>query len=232
VDKVVNSAAEAVEDIQDGSSVAVGGFGLCGIPAELIEVLLHSGAGNLETISNNCGVDGWGLGILLEARRIRRTIASYVGENKEFGAGIPAFYTPAGVGTLVAEGGLPLRYDGAGGVALSSHPKEVREFDGVLYAMERAIRPDFALVHARYGDRHGNLVYEKSAQNFNPLCAAAGRITIAQVEELLEPGQLDPARVHTPGIFVNRVVYVSDVEKRVEKRTVRSDASRQHQPRQ
>jgi 3-oxoacid CoA-transferase subunit A len=251
VDKVVNSAAEAVEDIQDGSSVAVGGFGLCGIPAELIEVLLHSGAGNLETISNNCGVDGWGLGILLEARRIRRTIASYVGENKEFerqfvsgelevelvpqgtlaerlragGAGIPAFYTPAGVGTLVAEGGLPLRYDGAGGVALSSHPKEVREFDGVLYAMERAIRPDFALVH-------GNLVYEKSAQNFNPLCAAAGRITIAQVEELLEPGQLDPARVHTPGIFVNRVVYVSDVEKRVEKRTVRSDASRQHQPRQ
>jgi 3-oxoacid CoA-transferase subunit A len=145
------------------------------------------------------------------------------------GAGIPAFYTPAGVGTLVAEGGLPLRYDGTGGVALSSPSKEVREFDGIPYVMERAIRTDFALVHARYGDRHGNLVYEKSAQNFNPLCAAAGRITIAQVEELLEPGQLDPAHVHTPGLFVNRVVHVPDVEKRIEKRTVRPDSSRQAQ---
>jgi 3-oxoacid CoA-transferase subunit A len=134
----------------------------------------------------------------------------------------PAFFTPAGVGTQVAEGGLPLRYDGSGGVALASEAKEVREFDGVPYVMERAIRTDFALVHARYGDRHGNLVYEKSAQNFNPLCAAAGRITIAEVEELLEPGEIDPMDVHTPGIFVQRVVHEADIEKRIEKRTTRA----------
>lgn len=162
------------------------------------------------TVSNNCGVDGWGLGTLLSAKRIRRTTGSYVGENKEFerqflsgelevelvsqgslaerlragGAGIPAFYTPAGVGTQVAEGGLPMRYDGAGGIAVASPPKEVREFEGREYVLEHAIRTDFALVYARYGDRYGNLVYEKSAQNFNPLCAAAGQITIAEVEEL------------------------------------------------
>ena len=138
---------------------------------------------------------------------------------------LPAFFTATGVGTQVAEGGLPWRYDGSGGIALSSPPKEVRDFDGTPYVMERGIRTDFALVHARYGDRHGNLVYEKSAQNFNPLCAAAGRVTIAEVEELLEPGQLDPMDVHTPGIFVQRVVHVPDVEKRIEKRTVaRADA--------
>jgi 3-oxoacid CoA-transferase subunit A len=224
----------------------VGGFGLCGIPSALIEALLLSGASNLETVSNNCGVDEWGLGMLLSAKRIRRTTGSYVGENKEFerqflsgelevelvpqgtlaerlragGAGIPAFYTPAGVGTQVAEGGLPWRYDGAGGLALGSPTKEVREFDGRPYVLERGIRTDFALVHARYGDRHGNLVYEKSAQNFNPLCAAAGRVTIAEVEELVEPGDLDPMHVHTPGIFVQRVVHVPGVEKRIEKRTV------------
>jgi 3-oxoacid CoA-transferase subunit A len=224
----------------------VGGFGLCGIPSVLIGALLEAGVGDLETVSNNCGVDGWGLGLLLEARRIRRTVSSYVGENKEFerqflhgelevelvpqgslaerlragGAGIPAFYTPAGVGTQVAEGGLPWRYDGSGKVVVSSPPKEVREFDGVQYVLEHAIRTDFALVHARYGDRHGNLVYEKSAQNFNPLCAAAGRISIAQVEVLVEPGELDPMEVHTPGIFVQRVVHVGDVEKRIERRTV------------
>ncbi|MBW3646849.1 MAG: CoA transferase subunit A, partial [Actinobacteria bacterium] len=206
MDKVVASAVEAVADIVDGSSLAVGGFGLCGIPTALIEALLETGVSDLETVSNNCGVDQWGLGMLLAAKRIRRTTGSYVGENKEFerqflcgeleveltpqgtlaerlragGAGIPAFYTPAGVGTQVADGGLPLRYDGAGGVALASEPKEVREFDGRRYVLERAIRTDFALVHARVGDRHGNLVYEKSAQNFNPLCAAAGRITIAE----------------------------------------------------
>ena len=251
MDKVVGSAAEAVADIPSGASIAVGGFGVCGIPNVLITALLDAGVDGLETVSNNAGVDSWGLGLLLSAKRIRRTVASYVGENKEFerqflngeleveltpqgtlaerlragGAGIPAFFTPAGVGTQVAEGGLPLRYDGAGGVALASEPKEVREYDGLPYVLERAIRTDFALVHARYGDRHGNLVYEKAAQNFNPLCAAAGRVTIAEVEELLEPGELDPMQVHTPGIFVQRVVHTPDVEKRIERRTVaRADA--------
>jgi len=248
MDKLVTSAHDAVEDVGDGASLCVGGFGLCGIPSVLIEALLRRGVKDLITVSNNCGVDDWGLGVLLAARRIRRTTGSYVGENKEFerqfmsgelevelvpqgtlaerlragGAGIPAFYTPAGVGTQVAEGGLPIRYDVHGGVAASSAAKESREFDGRSYVLERAIRTDFALVHARYGDRHGNLVYEESAQNFNPLCAAAGRITIAEVEELVEPGALDPARVHTPGIFVQRVVHVPGVDKRIEKRTVTS----------
>ncbi len=246
MDKVVASAAEAVADITDGASLAVGGFGLCGIPTALIEALLAAEVTDLETVSNNCGVDAWGLGMLLSAKRIRRTVGSYVGENKEFerqflsgelevelvpqgtlaerlragGAGIPAFFTPAGVGTQVAEGGLPWRYDGSGGIALASPAKEVRDFDGTPYVLERAIRTDFALVHARYGDRHGNLVYEKSAQNFNPLCAAAGRVTIAEVEELLPPGEIDPMTVHTPGVFVQRVVHAPDVDKRVEKRTV------------
>ncbi len=247
MDKVVGTVAEAVTDVRDGASLAVGGFGLCGIPQALIEGLLKTGVTDLETVSNNCGVDEWGLGSLLRAKRIRRTTGSYVGENKEFerqflggelevelvpqgtlaerlragGAGIPAFFTPGGVGTQVADGGLPLRYDGSGGIAIASEPKEVREFDGQPYVLERAIRTDFALVHARYGDRHGNLVYEKSAANFNPLCAAAGRITIAEVEVLLDPGELDPMTVHTPGIFVQRVVQV-EIDKRVEKRTVQS----------
>ena len=246
MDKVVGSAAEAVADISSGASLAVGGFGLCGIPTGLIEALLEAGVDELETVSNNCGVDEWGLGMLLSAKRIRRTTGSYVGENKEFerqylsgelevelvpqgtlaerlragGAGIPAFFTPAGVGTQVAEGGLPWRYDDSGGISLASPAKEVRELDGASYVMERAIRTDFALVHARYGDRHGNLIYEKSAANFNPLCAAAGRVTIAEVEELVDPGELDPMTVHTPGIFVKRIVHVPGVEKRIEKRTV------------
>ncbi len=246
MNKIVDSAAEAVTDIASGSSLAVGGFGLCGIPQALIEALLETGVDDLKTVSNNCGVDEWGLGSLLRAKRISRTTGSYVGENKEFerqflsgelevelvpqgtlaerlragGAGIPAFYTPGGVGTQVALGGLPLRYDGSGGTAKASEPKEVRTFDGVEYVLERAIVCDYALVHARYGDRHGNLVYEKSAQNFNPLCAAAGHVTIAEVEEVVEPGDLNPALVHTPGIFVQRVVQVS-VEKRIERRTVR-----------
>jgi 3-oxoacid CoA-transferase subunit A len=246
VDKVVRTAADAVADIGDGASLAVGGFGLCGIPAALIEALLAAGVSGLETVSNNCGVDDWGLGRLLRAGRIRRTTGSYVGENKEFerqflsgelevelvpqgtlaerlragGAGIPAFYTPAGVGTQVAEGGLPLRYDGNGGVALTSPPKEVRAFDGVEYVLERGIVCDFALVHAWRGDRHGNLVYRQSAGNFNALCATAGRVTIAEVEELVEPGELAPSGVHTPGIFVQRVVHAPDPEKRIEKRTV------------
>ena len=248
MDKVVPSPVEAVADIADGSTVAVGGFGLCGIPSVLIQALLAQGATALVTVSNNCGVDGWGLGPLLEAKRIRRTTGSYVGENKEFerqflsgelevelvpqgtlaerlragGAGIPAFFTPAGVGTQVADGGLPWRFDGSGGVTLASPAKEVREFDGQEYVLERGIVTDFALVHARYGDRLGNLIYEKSARNFNPLVAAAGRVTIAQVEELVDPGDLDPQSVHTPGIFVQRVVHTPQVEKRIEKRTVRS----------
>lgn len=250
IDKVVASAAEAVADIPDGASLAVGGFGLCGIPAALIDALHARGVSELETISNNCGVDDWGLGVLLRDGRIRRTISSYVGENKEFarqflageleveltpqgtlaerlragGAGIPAFYTPAGVGTQVSEGGLPRRYDGDGGVALASAPKEVRTFGDRgqerEYVLEESLTPDFGLVHAWKGDRHGNLVFHAAAMNFNPLCAMAGRITIAEVEELVEPGELNPEHVHTPGIFVQRVVLVPQSEKRIEKRTV------------
>ena len=248
MNKVIASADDAVRDIHDGASLAVGGFGLCGVPSVLIEAVFQGGATNLATVSNNCGIDGWGLGTLLAAKRIRRTTGSYVGENKEFerqflsgelevelvpqgslaerlragGAGIPAFYTPAGVGTQVADGGLPWRFDGAGGVALASPPKEIREFDGHRFVLERAIRTDFALVHARYGDTHGNLVYEESAQNFNPLCAAAGVVTIAEVEELLQPGEINPMTVHTPGIFVQRVVHTPNVDKPIERRTVRS----------
>jgi 3-oxoacid CoA-transferase subunit A len=246
MDKRWRTAREAVADIGDGSSLTVGGFGLCGIPMGLIEALFDLGSHNLETVSNNCGVDDWGLGILIAAQRIRRTTGSYVGENKEFerqflsgvlevelvpqgtlaerlragGAGIPAFYTPAGVGTQVAEGGLPWRFDATGAIAVASPAKEVRNFEDVPYVLEHGIRTDFALVHARYGDRLGNLVYEKSARNFNPLCASAGRITIAEVEELVEPGELDPRDIHTSGIYVQRVVHMPDVEKRIEKRTV------------
>lgn len=246
IDKVVASAAEAVADIPDGASLAVGGFGLCGIPVVLIDALYERGTTDLETISNNCGVDGWGLGRLLSDHRIRRTISSYVGENKEFarqylsgelevvltpqgtlaeklragGAGIPAFYTTAGVGTQVSEGGLPQKYDDAGNIAIASAPKEVREFGGQEYVLEESVSPDFALVHAWKGDRHGNLVFHATAMNFNPLCAQAGRITIAEVEELVEPGELDPEHIHTPGIFVQRVVHAPDTEKRIEKRTV------------
>ncbi len=245
MDKVVANVAEAVADIDDGSSLAVGGFGLCGVPSALIEAILAGGATDLVTVSNNCGVDEYGLGMLLRAKRIRRTTGSYVGENREFarqylsgelevelvpqgtlaerlragGAGVAAFYTRAGVGTLVADGGLPLRYGPDGSIALASEPKEIRVFEGIDYVLEPAITCDFAIVHARVGDRHGNLVYEKAAQNFNPLCAQAGRITIAEVEELVEPGEINPASVHTPGIFVQRVV-VANPEKRIENRTV------------
>ncbi len=250
MDKVVNSAAEAVGDIPNGASLAVGGFGLCGIPQVLIEALLEAGVSALVTVSNNCGVDDWGLGGLLAAKRIRRTTGSYVGENREFerqflagelelelcpqgtlaerlragGSGIPAFYTPAGVGTQVADGGLPWRYDGSGGIALASPPKETRSFDGREYVLETAIVCDFGLVRAAVGDRHGNLVYDASARNFNPLCAMAGRITIAEVERLVEPGEIPPEQVHTPGIFVQRVVGpVGEGGKRIERRTVRRD---------
>lgn len=251
IDKVVTSAAEAVADIPDGASIAVGGFGLCGIPGVLIDAIHAQGTTDLETISNNCGVDDWGLGVLLADHRIRRTMSSYVGENKEFarqylsgeleveltpqgtlaeklragGAGIPAFFTPAGVGTQVSEGGLPQRYHPDGSVAQASEAKEVRTFDGADYVLERSVTPDFALVHAAKGDRYGNLVFHAAAENFNPLAAMAGRITIAQVEELVEPGELDPENIHTPGIFVQRVVVVGEVEKRIERRTVSDPAA-------
>src|ERR1039458_1049678 len=248
MDKVVARAADAVADIASGSSLAVGGFGLSGLPSVLIEAVLAIGVGDLVTVSNNCGVDEFGLGMLLQEKRIRRTTGSYVGENREFarqylsgelevelvpqgtlaerlragGAGIAAFYTRAGVGTQVVDGGLPLRYAPDGSIALASEPKEIRLFDGVEFVLEHAITCDFALVHARVGDRHGNLIYEKAAQNFNPLCAQAGRITIAEVEELVEPGEINPASVHTPGIFVQRVVLAENPEKRIERRTVRT----------
>ena len=249
MDKVVRDPALAVADIPAGASLAVGGFGLCGIPSVLIKALLDAGVDDLSVVSNNCGVDDWGLGLLLFAKRLRRMTSSYVGENKEFerqflsgeleveltpqgtlaerlragGAGIPAFYTPAGVGTQVADGGLPWRYDGAGGVALASPKKETRTFGDRDYVLEESITTDFALVRAWKGDSQGNLVYRMSARNFNPLCAAAGRVTIAEVEELVAPGELDPAEVHTPGIFVQRVVPIdlTEDEKRIERRTTR-----------
>ncbi|MER7399993.1 CoA transferase subunit A [Streptomyces sp. NPDC000151] len=251
MDKVVATAAAAVADVRDGASFAVGGFGLSGVPDVLIQALYETGAGGLGVVSNNCGVDGGGLGILLAAGRIARVTGSYVGNNKEFarqylageleleltpqgtlaerlragGCGIPAFFTPAGVGTDVADGGMVLRYAPDGTVAEASPPKEVREFDGVPYVMERGITTDFALVRAAKGDRHGNLVFNKAARNFNPLAAMAGRVTVAEVEELVEPGVLDPDEVHLPGVFVQRVVELTPAQaadKHVEKRTVRA----------
>jgi 3-oxoacid CoA-transferase subunit A len=212
----------------------------------MIAAIADGSATDLEVASNNCGTDGHGLGLLLEQRRIRRVIASYVGENKEFarqylagelevelspqgtlaerlragGAGIPAFFTPAGVGTPVSEGGLPWRYDGDGSVAVASPPKEVREYAGKRYVLEESITTDFALVHAAIGDTEGNLVFNLAARNFNPLAAMAGRVCIAQVETLVRPGVLDPAQVHLPGIFVDRIVATGVQDKQIEKRTV------------
>ncbi|MEH6780180.1 MAG: CoA transferase subunit A [Rhodoglobus sp.] len=251
IDKTVGSAAEAVADIPSGASLAVGGFGLCGNPMVLIQALLELGSDELSIVSNNCGVDDWGLGVLLAARRIRKMTSSYVGENKEFerqfltgeleveltpqgtlaeklragGSGVAAFFTQTGVGTQVAEGGLPRRYDGAGGIAIASPQKEVRSFEvnGTAkdFVLEESITTDFSLVHALKGDRHGNLVFAKSARNFSPLAAMAGRVCIAQVEELVEPGEIEPDAVHLPGVYVSRVIEVGpDVEKRIERRTV------------
>jgi 3-oxoacid CoA-transferase subunit A len=248
----VSDAAAAVADIASGSSLAVGGFGLCGIPHVLIGALHAAGADDLRVVSNNCGVDIWGLGILLKDHRISRVIGSYVGENKEFarqylggeleleltpqgtlaerlragGSGIPAFFTPAGVGTMIAEGGLPWRYGPDGDVVVASPPKEVREFGGQEYVLEEGIVTDFALVRAAVGDRNGNLVMHESARNFNPLCAMAGRITIAEVEELVEPGVILPEQVHVPGVFVQRVIGPVGTEgKRIEKATTRPRVS-------
>lgn len=252
MDKSVLSSAVAVADIQSGSSLAVGGFGLCGNPMALITALLDHGVDQLSIVSNNCGVDDWGLGILLGAKRIRKMTSSYVGENKEFerqylsgeleveltpqgtlaeklragGSGIPAFYTQTGVGTQVALGGLPLRYSADGSIALSSKPKPTAFFDfngeEREFVLEEAITTDFALVHAELGDKHGNLVFNKSARNFSVAAAMAGRVCIAQVEKLVEPGEIDPDQVHLPGVYVHRIVEVgTEIEKRIERRTVR-----------
>jgi 3-oxoacid CoA-transferase subunit A len=254
IDKTVATAEEAVAGIGSGASIAVGGFGLSGAPMALIDALLAAGPDRLDIVSNNCGVDDWGLGVLLGAGRIRRMTSSYVGENKEFerrflsgelevvltpqgtlaeklragGSGIAAFYTQTGVGTQVAEGGLPQRYAPDGSVALGSAPKEVRGFATSRgereFVLEEAITTDFALVHAWKGDRHGNLVFRKATRNFSPLAAMAARTAIVQVEQLVEPGEIDPDAVHLPGVYVHRILEVGPgIEKRIEKRTVREE---------
>lgn len=228
INKVVKDAQEAVRDIPDNAVLMMGGFGLCGIPENCIKALLQKGVTGLTFISNNAGVDDFGIGLLLKTRQVKKMISSYVGENAEFerqllsgelevelvpqgtlaeriragGAGIPAFFTPAGYGTEVAEG------------------KEVREFDGKKYLMEAWLRADFSIVKAWKGDTAGNLVYKGTARNFNPMMAAAGKITIAEVEELVLPGQLDPNQIHTPGIYVQRIFQGTQYEKRIEQRTV------------
>jgi len=231
MNKLYPSAAAALQGvISNGQTLAVGGFGLCGIPESLIAAVRDSGVTGLTCISNNCGVDGFGLGLLLQTRQVRKMIASYVGENKEFerqylageleleftpqgtlaekmragGSGVPAFFTPTGVGTLVAQG------------------KEVRDFDGKAYVLERSLRADVALVKAWKADRQGNLVYRKTSRNFNPVVAMCGRVTVAEVEQIVDNGELDPDQIHTPGIFVTRIVVNAHPEKRIEQRTVRS----------
>jgi 3-oxoacid CoA-transferase subunit A len=225
---VLNSALEAVADIKDGSTLLVGGFGLVGIPENLILALVEKGTKDLTVISNNCGVDDWGLGLLLKNKQIKKMVGSYVGENKEFerqvlsgeievelipqgtlaeriragGAGIPAFYTPAGVGTPIAEG------------------KETRTFNGKEYLLEEGIVADFSLIRAAKGDKAGNLIYNKTARNFNPMIAAAGKVTIAEVEELAEIGELHPDNIHTPGVYVQQLI-VGTQEKRIERLTVK-----------
>jgi 3-oxoacid CoA-transferase subunit A len=232
MNKVVANADEAVQDVFDGATIMVGGFGLCGMPENLIRALSRRAVKNLNTISNNVGVDGLGMGVLLAAGQIRSHIGTYVGENKLLeqmvlegrihldlipqgtfseriragGAGIPAFFTPAGFGTLIAEG------------------KETREFDGRPYVMEHALKADFAFVKAWKGDKWGNLVYRKTARNFNPMMAAAAKITIAEVEHLVEVGELDPDLIHTPSVYVKRIFQGELYEKRIEKRTVRKAA--------
>ncbi|MGH7281729.1 MAG: CoA transferase subunit A [Polyangiaceae bacterium] len=244
--KVFESAQQACAGIPDGSTLLAGGFGLCGIPENSIRALADLGVKGITVVSNNCGVDDFGLGILLRNKQIVKMISSYVGENKEFerqylsgelevelcpqgtlaeriragGAGIPAFYTPTGAGTAISDGGLPLKYASDGSVAKSSTKKEQREFHGRTYVLEPAITGDFAIVKAWKGDRHGNLVYRHTAMNFNPMMAMAAKTTIAEVEVLVEPGELDPDHIHTPGIFVQRIYKGDKFEKRIERRTV------------
>lgn len=245
MNKVMASALDACSDIASGSTVLAGGFGLCGIPEHCIAALRQLGPTGLTVVSNNCGVDDFGLGILLRNHQIVKMLSSYVGENKEFerqylsgelevelcpqgtlaerlragGAGIPAFFTPTGAGTVVSDGGMPLRYGPDGKVAKASEKKETRDFNGRTYVLEPAITGDFAIVKAWKGDRFGNLVYRHTAMNFNPMMATAGRITIAEVEEIVEVGDLNPDHIHTPGIFVHRVVKGDRYEKRIERRT-------------
>lgn len=230
INKVVNNAEEAVRDLQDNATLMLGGFGLCGIPENAISAILNKGVKGLTCISNNAGVDDFGIGLLLKSRQVKKMISSYVGENAEFerqllsgelevdlipqgtlaervragGAGIPAFYTPAGFGTEVAEG------------------KETREFNGKMYLMEEWLRADFSFVKAWKGDTAGNLVFKGTARNFNPMMAAAGHITVAEVEELVPAGELDPNEIHTPGIYVQRIFEGNGYEKRIEQRTVRA----------
>ncbi|MBD0022296.1 succinyl-CoA--3-ketoacid-CoA transferase [Gordonia pseudamarae] len=255
MDKEVSSAAAAVRVVEDSMTIATGGFGVCGIPTVLLAALAGRGSGDLTVISNNCGIAGVGNSLLLENRQIRKLIASYVGENKELerqylageieielnpqgtlaerlragGAGIAAFFTQSGVGTVVAEGGLPIRYAADGSVAVASAPKRVERFDwrGTErdFVLEHALYPDVALIRAWKGDRHGNLLFRKAARNFNPMCAMAAKVTIAEVEDVVEPGVLDPDDIHLPGVYVNQILPLSvhDVAgKGIERRTVRT----------
>ncbi len=245
MNKVVPSAIEALRDIPEGATLVVGGFGLCGIPENSIRALRELGTRNLTIVSNNCGVDDFGLGLLLRNKQISKMVSSYVGENKEFerqylsgeleveltpqgtlaerlragGAGIAAFYTPTGAGTQISEGGLPVRYAADGSVAKFSAKKETREFDGRTYVLEPAIVGDFALVKAWRGDRYGNLIYRHTAMNFNPMMASAAKVTIAEVEQLVEVGELEPDHIHTPGIYVHRIYEGTSYEKRIERKT-------------
>lgn len=247
--KVFPDALSAVHDIKDGSKLLVGGFGLCGIPEKLIEAVKQTGKKDFTCVSNNAGVDDFGLGVLLQTGQVKRMISSYVGENKHFekqyltgaleveltpqgtlaerlragGAGIPAFFTPTAYGTLIQEGGFPIKFNSDKSVAIKSKPKEVREFNGKQYVMEDAITGDFALVKAWKGDTNGNLVFRSTARNFNPECAKAGRITIAEVEELVEPGEILPDDIHLPGIYVTRIIKGNNYEKRIEKVTIQTD---------
>jgi len=229
MNKVVKNAEEAIADIQDNAVIMLGGFGLCGIPENCITALVNKGIKGLTCISNNAGVDDFGIGLMLKTRQVKKMISSYVGENAEFerqllsgeleveltpqgtlaeriraaGSGIPAFFTPTGYGTEIANG------------------KEVRDFDGRMYVMEKALHADFAIIKAWKGDKHGNLIFKGTARNFNPMMAQAGKITIAEVEELVEPGELDPNYIHVPGVYVQRIFQGADYEKRIEQRTVR-----------
>jgi len=246
--QIYASADEAVADIPDGVTILAGGFGLCGIPETLIAALVRRGVKGLTAVSNNAGVDDFGLGLLLQTRQIAKMISTYVGENDTFerqfltgelevelvpqgtfaeriragGAGIPAFFTPTGFGTQIADGGLPMMHDADGQVVKTSEPKETREFDGTPYVMERAITGDFALVKAWKADEAGNLVYHRTARNFNPMMATAAKVTIAEVEEIVPAGALDPDDIHTPGLFVQRLIKGEAYEKRIEQRTVRA----------
>lgn len=247
MNKLVDSAMEAIKDIPDGATLMAGGFGLCGNPENLIAALREKGTRDLTIISNNCGTTDKGLGVLLANGQVKKMVSSYVGENKEFerryltgelevelvpqgtlaeriragGAGIPAFYTPTGVGTQVAEGGLPMRYDADGNVVKASPKKETREFDGRTFVLETGLVADFTIVRAWKADTHGNLVFRMTARNFSPMMCTAAKVTIVEAEHIVEAGEIDPDHIHVPGIFVHRLIQGRDYEKPIEQRTVR-----------